>query len=68
MATNDTQRAAAFSLQLRRAHQQVRDELVQIREALGGDEHVVNGLQVHCLAFCSALATHHLGEDDGLFT
>jgi hypothetical protein len=68
VATNDTQRAAALSLQLRRAHQQLRDELAQIREALGGDEHVVNGLQVHCLAFCAALATHHLGEDDGLFT
>jgi hypothetical protein len=67
VATNDTQRAAAFSLQLRRAHQQLRDELAQIRQALGGDEHVVNGLQVHCLAFCSALATHHLGEDEGLF-
>ena len=24
------------------------------------------GLQAHCLAFCSALATHHLGEDDGM--
>jgi hypothetical protein len=67
VATNDTQRAAAFSMQLRRAHQQLRDELAQIREAFGGDEHVVNGLQVHCLAFCSALATHHLGEDEGLF-
>jgi hypothetical protein len=28
---------------------------------------VVTGLQVHCLAFCSALATHHQGEDDGMF-
>lgn len=27
-----------------------------------------SGLQVHCLAFCSALATHHRGEDDGMFT
>jgi hypothetical protein len=65
---NDTQRAAVFSLQLRRAHQQLRDELARIREALGGDEPVVTGLQVHCLAFCSALATHHRGEDDGMFT
>jgi Hemerythrin HHE cation binding domain len=68
VATNDTQRAAVFSLQLRRAHQQLRDELARIREALGGDERVVTGLQVHCLAFCSALATHHRGEDDGMFT
>ena len=62
MATNDRHRAVAFSLQLRRAHQQLRDELARIREALGGDEPVVTGLQVHCLAFCSALATHHQGE------
>jgi hypothetical protein len=62
VATNDTQRAAAFSLQLQRAHQQLRGELARIREALGGDEPVVTGLQVHCLAFCSALATHHQGE------
>ena len=68
MATNDRHRAVAFSLQLRRAHQQLRDELARIREALGGDEYVVTGLQVHCLAFCSALATHHRGEDDGMFT
>ena len=68
MAANDTQRAVAFSLQLRRAHQQLRDELARIREALGADEYAVDGLQVHCLAFCSALATHHLGEDDGMFT
>ena len=57
MAANDTQRAVSFSLQLRRAHQQLRDELARIREALGGDQHVVTGLQVHCLAFCSASAS-----------
>ena len=57
-----------FSLQLRRAHQQLKDELTRIREAPGGDERAVTGLQVHCLAFCSALATHHRGEDDGMFT
>ena len=68
MATNDTQRAAVFSLQLWRAHQQLRDELARIREALGGDEPVVTGLQVHCLAFCSALAEHHQGEDGAMFT
>lgn len=68
VATNDAQRAEVFSLQIRRAHQQLRDELARIREALGGDEHVITGLQVHCLAFCSALATHHRGEGDGMFT
>jgi hypothetical protein len=68
VAANDTQRAVAFSLRLRCAHQQLSDELARIREALGGDEHVAEGLEVHCLAFCSALATHHQGEDDGMFT
>jgi hypothetical protein len=37
VAANDTQRAAVFSLQVRRAHQQLRDELARIGEALGGD-------------------------------
>ena len=66
MASN-TQRAEAFSQQLRRAHQQLRDQLARIRGGLGGDEHVETGLEVHCLAFCSALGTHHGGEDDGMF-
>ena len=35
VAANDTPRAVAFSLQLRRAHQQLRDELARIREAPG---------------------------------
>lgn len=68
VATNGARRAAAFSLQLRRAHQQLRDELARIREALGGDERTVTGVHIHCLAFCSALAAHHQGEDDGMFT
>jgi hypothetical protein len=62
-----TQRAEAFSQQLRRAHQQLRDQLTRIREGLGQDEGGQAGLEVHCLAFCSALATHHGGEDDGMF-
>ena len=66
MASN-TQRAEAFSQQLRRAHQQLRDHLARIRDGLGRDEHVGTGLEVHCLAFCSALGTHHGGEDDGMF-
>lgn len=68
MATDDAQRAAVFSFQLRRAHQQLSDELARIRDALGGDDPVVTRLQVHCLAFCSALATHHRGEDGAMFT
>ena len=43
VAANDAQRATVFSLRLRRAHQQLRDELARIRETLGGDEHCLPG-------------------------
>ncbi len=67
MATSDNQRAVAFSRQLRQAHQDLRDQLARIRGELGRNEHEDTELQVHCLAFCSALTTHHAGEDDGMF-
>lgn len=67
VATNDGQRAVAFSSQLRQAHQQLRDQLTRIRGELGQNDHMETGLQAHCLAFCSALTTHHVGEDDGMF-
>ena len=59
--------AAAFSQQLRQIHQQLRDQLSRIQDDLGGEECPETGLQVRCLAFCSALATHHVGEDDDVF-
>jgi iron-sulfur cluster repair protein YtfE (RIC family) len=65
--TNDFQRAVAFSRQLRQAHQHLSDQLTTIRRRLGEDDHMEAGLQAHCLAFCSALTTHHVGEDDGMF-
>jgi hypothetical protein len=68
VATNDSQRAVAFSRQLHQAHQHLTDQLTRIRGELGEIEHAVTDLPVHCLAFCSALTTHHEGEDDGLFT
>jgi len=68
VAANHSQRAVAFSRQLRQAHQHLRDQLTRIREELGRTEHAETGLPVHCLAFCSALTTHHVGEDDGMFT
>ncbi len=67
VATNDGQRAAAFGRQLRQAHQHLRDQLTRIRGELGQDDHMETGLPAHCLAFCSALTTHHVGEDDGMF-
>lgn len=67
VAANDDQRVAAFSSQLRQAHQQLTDQLTRLRREFGRYEHVAAGLQVHCLAFCSALTAHHAGEDDGMF-
>ncbi|HUB40675.1 MAG TPA: hemerythrin domain-containing protein [Streptosporangiaceae bacterium] len=68
MATNDSQRADAFSRQLRQAHQHLRDQLTRIRTDLGRIDHADTELLVHCLTFCSAVTTHHTGEDDGMFT
>ena len=74
----DEQRAAAFSQQLRQAHQRLRDQLARIRAGLGspadtapadtGPADTAPALPLHCLAFCSALTAHHQGEDSGLFT
>lgn len=66
VAASDSQRAVAFSQQLRQAHQHLKDQLTSIRAELGRTEHSVTELHVHCLAFCSALTTHHTGEDDGM--
>jgi hypothetical protein len=59
--------AVAFSRQLRQAHQHLRDQLGGIRAELGRNQHVETELHAHCLAFCSALTAHHVGEDDGMF-
>lgn len=75
MASPSTGRTAALSLQLSRAHQDLRHRLADLRANLGrprprpngpdtGDD---NGLLTHCLAFCAALTNHHQGEDTGLF-
>ncbi|GAA1952230.1 hemerythrin domain-containing protein [Kitasatospora viridis] len=69
MASQDGDRTAALSLQLARAHQELRRRIGGIRSDLGrerprsGDD----TLLTHCLAFCAALTAHHQGEDGGLF-
>ena len=63
VATSDSQRAVAFSRQLRQAHQHLREQLSRISGELGRIEHTEADLPVRCLAFCSALATHHAGEE-----
>lgn len=66
LATHDTDRATAWSRQLAHVHAVLRQQLQDLQAGLGhgpGD----GGLQMHCLAFCSALSTHHAGEDTGMF-
>lgn len=62
-------RAAAFGIQLVRAHNALRERLQTLQAGL--DDPVGSGggaeLFEHCLAFCAALTDHHVGEDDGLF-
>ncbi len=66
LASPDNGRTAALSLQLSRAHQDLRRRLTDVRTNLGRrpDD---DTLLTHCLAFCTALTNHHQGEDDGLF-
>ena len=67
MATNDSHRFMSFSHQLALAHRDLQVQLTRIRGDLARDEPAETNLLVHCLAFCSALAAHHDGEDDGPF-
>ncbi|MEU5461866.1 hemerythrin domain-containing protein [Streptomyces althioticus] len=67
MASHNTDRAAALSLQLSRAHQELRRRLNDLRAGLGRRRSNDDTLATHCLAFCDALTKHHEGEDDGMF-
>jgi Hemerythrin HHE cation binding domain len=62
-------RIAAFSRELSTIHNWLRHELADIRAAAadGSDHTSAMPLGAHCLAFCSAMTTHHRGEDDGAF-
>jgi hypothetical protein len=68
VASRHGDRAVALSLQLVHAHHELRRRLDEIRDGLGGRPLPDDALTTHCLAFCTALTTHHRGEDDGLFT
>jgi iron-sulfur cluster repair protein YtfE (RIC family) len=67
MASPESGRAAALSLQLAQAHQALRRQITEIRAGLGGRRVSDDVLVTHCLAFCDALNSHHQGEDDGMF-
>lgn len=66
-------RMAALSEQLVHVHQRLREQLTSLRrEAAGGTGHraadtaVGEDLLSHCLSFCTAIHTHHTGEDSQL--
>nr|WP_062342852.1 hemerythrin domain-containing protein [Herbidospora sakaeratensis] len=56
-------RLAAFGTQLVEVHLWLREEL----DRLVGGEVAGRDLRAHCLAFCTALERHHVGEDTGGF-
>jgi hypothetical protein len=60
-------RAMAWSAQLVRAHDTLRRQLRRLRNSLGTADVAGEELISHCMAFCAAVATHHVGEDDGMF-
>ncbi|MEU8075228.1 hemerythrin domain-containing protein [Catellatospora citrea] len=67
MASPNGDRTVAFSLQLQRAHQELRRRVREIRAGIGNRTLPDDVLVHHCLAFCTALTEHHRGEDDGMF-
>jgi Hemerythrin HHE cation binding domain len=63
-------RAVALSEQLVRAHQTLRERLASVREEVAGGSArpaIPGDLLSHCLSFCTAIGTHHTGEDSRLF-
>jgi hypothetical protein len=65
VAAHDTDRTIAWSRQLAQAHDALREQLRSLQASPGSQAD--EGLLSHCLAFCSALAGHHEGEDAGMF-
>ena len=66
MASQDRDRAVTFSAQLAQAHQELRRKISLLKAGLS-QRQPANVLITHCLAFCSALTSHHQGEDSGMF-
>lgn len=67
MAADNSDRTTALSRQLAQAHNTLRRQLRGLQANLGSQTADERALLTHCLAFCSALTTHHQGEDAGLF-
>jgi len=68
MAASNADRMIALSRQLAHVHNRLRDQLRSLRSTLCSPNPPEHDLRTHCLAFCSALTTHHGGENAGMFT
>jgi hemerythrin-like domain-containing protein len=66
----DTTRLIAWSAELRRVHERLRQALAVTRAALAAGEPTAEAgrdLLLYCHGFCAALTGHHAGEDRELF-
>ncbi|MBW9206110.1 hemerythrin domain-containing protein [Mumia sp. zg.B17] len=70
MTERETTRLIAWSNELRRVHQRLRDALAVAQTAVrdgGPSEDATRNLLLYCHGFCAALDGHHRGEDRALF-
>lgn len=70
MTERETTRLIAWSNELRRVHQRLRDALTVAQTAViegGSSEDATRDLLLYCHGFCAALDGHHRGEDRALF-
>ncbi|WP_019180405.1 hemerythrin domain-containing protein [Microbacterium yannicii] len=69
MSERETNRLIAWSKELRRVHQGLREALRVAREALddNDDPDATRELLLYCWGFCVALGEHHRAEDRSLF-
>ena len=68
MASRENERVVALSAQLVQAHQELSQQISELRSGVGRRLLSSGTLVTHCLAFCEALTSHHEGEDTGLFS
>lgn len=64
------QRVRAWGREMREVHRRLREALVLTREAIedGRDaDPLARTPLLHCWGFCTALSSHHAGEDGALF-
>lgn len=70
MSEGEKTRLVAWSRELRRAHDRLREALTVTRQALEAGESAqpaTRDLLLFCQGFCTALTAHHEGEDRDLF-